>query len=229
MARRSAAEIPWLPRILRDLGGATSPIAAGARLAFLVRRGGHLATIVALLSGCLVTNPVDFNDPVEIPPVIVDSAKLPNGSIVKVNVDDPGANEIRLPVTIREDNVSRVLKVRTRITKSDTTIEYTCPEPELLPTGTNLRSYDIVIDKTSLNRGECARVELVVSGSFGTCQIDQYVDLRFDFAQPTDDIARATFWIWEVSGSALADAQSALRLANTCKLIDKTSSSAKSP
>jgi hypothetical protein len=181
-----------------------------------------------MLSGCLVTNPVDFNDPTEIPPVIVDSAKLPIGSIVKVNMDER-PNTIRLPITIREDNLSQVLKVRTRITKSNTIIEYTCPETEIPPTGTNLRPYDIVIDKTSLNRGECAKVELVVSGSFTTCVIDQRTDALFDYAVPIDDIARATFWIWEVSGGVLADPQSALRLANSCKPPDLPSGSASSP
>ncbi|HEX7477066.1 MAG TPA: hypothetical protein VF331_04625 [Polyangiales bacterium] len=194
------------------------------------------------MSGCLVTDPVTFKDEVNVPPVIIGDRKIPVGSIIKVDVTAAGPNELRIPVTIRDENVGQELFERTLVTKSNGYVFYTCPEPSIPPSGSVNRSdFQIVINKTDLNPGECHRVDFVVSSRFTHCenavsdggpldneQVATVVGL-FDQASDFTDIARARYWIWEVSGGALSNPQAAQALAESCKVIDATHPSSTVP
>lgn len=218
-ARRREAEIP------RDLAISAPVGAAGARLALLgLRNAFTAAAFGCLLCACVVTDPIDFKDEVDVPPVILDDPTLPNGSIIKFEklaAGDPGAKEIVIDLQIRDDNVHQSLSIRTRITKADgSTILSKCPDTALARQGEPISYYPLTIPQTSLNSGECHKVEVVVSGHFGQCYDDTARANRFfdvvSFDHP-DDIARATYWIWEVGNNVLADPVAAQTLVSSCR------------
>jgi hypothetical protein len=190
-----------------------------------------LLALALPLQACVVTDPVEFKDEVDVPPIIVDDPALPNGSIIKFEKVEGGAQEakeIEIDLQIRDDNVQQALAVRTRITKADnTTILSICPDTPLARQGTPISDYSLKIPQAYLNPGECARVEVVVSGHFGPCYTDnKKANDRFDlvsFDHP-DDIARATYWVWEVGQNVLGDAKASQTLANSCRGVIEYSS-----
>lgn len=189
---------------------------AGARLALLL--------CGLLLAGCVVTNPIEFKNEVDVPPVILDDPTLPNGSIIKfekVEASAQSAKEIVIDLQIRDDNVLLPLSIRTRITKADrSTILSECPDKALARQGEPISYFPLTIPQALLNPGECHKVEVVVSGHFGDCYDDTARANRFfdvvSFDHP-DDIARATYWIWEVGNNVLADPTAAQTLVNSCR------------
>jgi hypothetical protein len=176
-----------------------------------------------VLTGCVVTDPVEFKNEVDVPPTIIDDPQFPNGSIILFeNVEGGGEKALRIQPKIRDENVDQVLKVRLMITRAADAIVYTCPETALLG-GSTLRDYDIVVPQIYLNPGECHKVDVAVSGHFTRCRDDKelaeklFADVDEDHS---GDIARATFWVWEVSNNVLGNAAATQNLVNSCKAIE---------
>ncbi len=185
------------------------------------------AVFGAALSGCVVTDPVDFKDEVDVPPSILDDPTFHNGSIIKfekVEGNAPGAKEIEIDLRIRDENVSQPLAVRTRITTSKgVTFIATCPDILLARQGVPTSDYKLTIPQAYLNAGECHKVEVAVSGHFDPCSRDA-AETNKHFGTPAfdhaDDIARATYWIWEDGKNVLADPMAAQALLNSCGAIE---------
>jgi hypothetical protein len=217
LARAARAEIS------RDPGGSPACTGRGPRLASVIARNAlWAASIAILLCGCVVTNPVEFKDEVDVPPLILDDPSLPNGSIIKFekiegNVEGP--KEIFIDLQVRDDNLEQRLYVRTRITKGDSSVILSsCPDAELARQGQALSVYTLPIPQASLNPGECHKVEIAVSGGFTGCysKNDELQRDRFDWVKDPDDIARATYWVWEVGNDLLADPVRAQTLIKSC-------------
>jgi hypothetical protein len=236
------------PRDLAHTGEAAKP---GAQLAVCKRSrrsrlglGQALAFCgVTLLGACLVTDPVEFEDEKNEPPVIFeavgpDGVRIPLGSVITTDnpistgnggggqagaPSIPGNNELELRLRIRDENLSQALRARVRIRKpNNVMIPYQCPEPEILPNGTEVREYEFGIDKTALDISTCHRVEIVVSSRFSRCNNSdpEVADELFDETFEDDDLAYASFWIWETSMDPLASPEAALLLAKSCETLN---------
>lgn len=220
MSRIDPSVGPVLSEIPRDLPVFRTRRAAGAPLASsLLRNAVRTAFFAVLFCGCVVTDPVEFKDEVDVPPFILDDPSLPNGSIIKFEKIETGPKDIFIDLQVRDDNVDQALYVRTRITKADNSVILSkCPDGQLARQGQPLSFYTLPIPTSSLNLGECHKVEIAVSGGFTGCYAknDVLQRDRFDWVKDPDDIARATYWIWEVSNDALADPTAAKNLVNSC-------------
>ncbi len=216
------------------------------------RRGSLIGLCCAsLLSACLVTDPVEFEDEQNRPPVIFeaigpDGVRIPLGSVI--TTDNPisagggggaagtgsivGNNELELRLRVRDENLSQPLRVRMRVRKpNDVTIPYQCPEPEIPPSGGDVREYELGIDKTALDIGACHRVEVVISSRFNRCSTanPDVADQLFDETFEDDDLAYASFWVWETSMDPLTSPEAALRLAKSCETLDYGSATTTPP
>jgi hypothetical protein len=223
MSRISLASAPRCAKKRRDLAALGRGAGAGARLASRTFWNAVLTALFAVTySGCVVTDPVKFQNEVDVPPVILDDPSLPNGSIIKfqkeLDPNAPGAKEININLTVRDDNVNQPILVRTRITKADNTVILSqCPDAQLARQGVPLSYYTLTIPQGSLKTGECHKVEVVVSSKFEGCyKNDDTQNSHFDVVANPDDIARATYWIWEVGNNVLDSAAASKILVNSC-------------
>jgi hypothetical protein len=190
-----------------------------------------LLGVTLLATGCVVTDPIEFKDEVDLPPVIIDDPSYPNGSIIRFERVEGRGEEIRINLKIRDENTAQVLKVRTLIRRAADTIVYTCPET-VLASGAVLRDYPLSITQSSLNPGECHKVEVAVSGHFERCREDPDLAERlFEEVEEThaNDIARATFWIWETSNNVLGVPAATQGLVNSCQSLEYEPTSATIP
>jgi hypothetical protein len=161
----------------------------------MVSRLGLAAWVAVTLSGCLVTDPIDFPEPVSYPPSISDApGGVPIGSTFWI---DLGAevNEWDLPVRIRDDNVEQALAARHRV-RTERNPQPDWIEVEIAPSGTPLREYTVKVSSGPIEQGQCHLVELVVSGSFFKRNDPAF----FDAVLEVDDLARASWTIWEGRG-----------------------------
>jgi hypothetical protein len=221
MSRRIPAFARSLPEIPRVLG----PSAIGARLAYFVsmRGAGALLWALSLLTGgCLVTDQVQLDPEITTPPIVL-AAEIPLGSVIRFNANL--GNELAIPLHIRDDDVTENLKVRSRIVTGADGRKFTdfdCPEPPIPANGLNIRDYQITIGPMELERNACNKIEFVVSSKFTSCKDHP---LWFDAAaDETNDLGRATFLVWEVSGDPLTRPEYAQMLVSTCPAvtIDRT-------
>jgi hypothetical protein len=190
----------------------------GARIAPVMFRLGILVLGCALMSACLVTDQVEL-DPVPSTPPIVLAADIPLGSVIRVNTNQ--VNQVVIPLRIRDDNTQEILKPRFRITSGGKTGTYACPELPIPATGALIREdYQIVIDRTLLDKGACSEVDFVVSSTFLSC--DRHPGLFDVTVDDNDNLGRATFWIWETSTNPITDPMASRVLVGTCPAIDFT-------
>jgi hypothetical protein len=153
------------------------------------------------LSGCVVTDPIDFEPPANNPPAFVMERppKLQMGDIKYVR--QPSWS---FPLRVRDQDVDQELEMQWRIVTSgeaqarDTT--------RVVPaTGEQIREFIITVDQGRLVTDSCHRVEIAVSGSFVKPFEDEMEDLtRFAEVEIENrfDVALFTFWIWEGDPSA---------------------------
>ncbi len=239
MSRQIPSQAAALGEILSNPAHPARSVGPGPQLAIPVVASICGLWLALFGCGCLVTDPITFKDDVNFPPAIIGDSAYPVGSIITVTQSGPNALDI--PLTVRDENVDQQLYQRTLITKSNGYVFYTCPEPVIPPSGSVERSdVKITINKTDLNRGECNRVDIVVSSRFTDCidatklpqlgpeQIHKIVG-RFDDTSDPSDIARARYWVWEVSNDALTDPAKAQALAKTCNAANGDSTAGMGP
>ena len=184
--------------------------ALGLRLALHLGQALVLA-VLGLASGCLVTDPIDFEPPRNNPPafVIEQRPKLQVGDILFV--DNTVAPSWTYTFRVRDADVTEPLEVHWRIINGSNSNPRREPTLPLLATGSTIREFDIVISR--LNSDECHRIELAVSGSFRKPFEGDEEDLTlFLDRSDRDDLAVFTFHIWEGESSS-NDSQ---KLVDTC-------------
>jgi hypothetical protein len=190
---------------------------AGSRLAsFLLSRAALSAVLVAC-SGCLVTSKYDIPDPTNVPPIIQDDpasiAKI--GSIIWLDSQNP--QSWTFSVQVRDEDIDQVLDARWRLVR----------QGEPLPPFTRLQPFQagplapplqITVESTKLSDGECHHLELAVSGSFWKDMLgmDRTDPLYFAEVTVEDDLALASWWIWEGEGNTETNDDEWKRLAKSC-------------
>ncbi|HKU38652.1 MAG TPA: hypothetical protein VJR89_10910 [Polyangiales bacterium] len=162
-----------------------------------------------------MTSPEEFPEEVQVPPVFVDTPTLALGSIVTFKQTDGG--DLRLPVTLRDDNVGDLLYVRAQLSVvgqqpyaffcSDTDVVATTGEP-------NREPVDVVFASTELKPRACTLVELFASTEF----VRKCDDKRaFTVSVDSDDLATARMWVWEMSGDPSGSGPAAIDLVTSCQ------------
>ena len=197
----------------RQFGGAS---AVGPTFAEIRGRTPGAAVLFAALtlSGCLVTDPIDFPEPVAYPPSIGDApGGVPIGSTVWIDLG-AAMNEWEFPVQVRDDNVEQTLFARHRVrTEDNPTPAWT--EVELAPSGVPVREHKVELFRGDIEQGRCHQVELVVSGGFFGRDDPPF----FDAVLSVEDIARASWTIWEGKGEReTSEAEKAL-LVDSCNAL----------
>jgi len=169
------------------------PTEPGSRFASSLAQALVLA-VVGLASGCLVTDPIEFERPSNNPPAFVVEyrPKLQVGDIKYVDNSRPASFSLR----VRDPDVTQALEARWRIfTRDDAQ-----PPRQTIPlaaTGALIRDVRIDIESTQLRADECHRVEVAVSSTFVTFAGAPDNPALFLETTDPDDVALFTFWIWE--------------------------------
>jgi hypothetical protein len=197
--------------------GAARVACIGARLAV-----SRLATccvagaLGALVPGCLVTNPVDFDSDEGSPPMLLDlpTAKVPLGEHAWVDTTS-GVSSWRFAVRVRDEDVTQDLQARWRVV---TKTEQTPPFESLdLPfNGTLLRDFDLLLEAGQLDMGKCHRLEVVVSSGF----LDPNRAALFDIPAVPGDLASGEWWIWEGPGDLAASDALKAELLDSCDALE---------
>ena len=161
---------------------------------------------VALCSGCLVTDAIDFPTPTDYPPEIL---KAPNGPPIGeiINVIKAVNPELRFEVRIRDLNVDQELTGHVRLVKEPN--EAPMFEPLVIQRGDKPeRTLQITVPTNSLTEFRCARLDLAVSGSFNRVQDGAFETIPAG----SNDLAEAMCWIFEGD----LDAPRAAEIAPSC-------------
>lgn len=181
-----------------------------------------LAVPALMLSGCLVTDEIQFPQDVPYPPTIVGvpGAEFQIATIIWIDLKGHAQNEWKLPVRIRDDNVDQTLEARYRVLQPGE------PSPrwardEIAPSGSPVREdYEVKVRFGDLLPGECHRVELVVSGSFLRRTENKFFDVLNDEGEASGDIARASWTILEGDPSDPEIEKKKALLLDSCKAIE---------
>lgn len=195
--------------------------------------GRRVSGLVAALScglvgGCIVTSEAEFPEEQQVPPVVLNTPDLPIGSVVDYDLRSQ-SNDVRLGISVRDDNLEDTLQVQAEITVvGQPTPNRVCPMIDIMPSGNAVREqFGLVIDRAKIRQGACNRVEVFVSREFaGTCTD------RNGFAVPQlgkGDLATAIFWIWEMSGDPLSNGDGALAITNTCMRVTRAATTTSMP
>jgi hypothetical protein len=162
----------------------------------------------------LVTDQVEFPTDPDIPPMILDAphSLAPIGS--QVWIDKAAQPSWEMSVRVRELNLGQELKAHWRLVNKDD------PKPlfseRKLPEGdSELRDLEFTVQSDSLRDGECARLDLAVSGSFS-----KHIDDPKWFDQPNndhdDDLDTASWWIFEGEGPTKTSDADKARILSSC-------------
>ena len=132
---------------------------------------------------------------------------------------DTSLSELLLNIQIRDEDTTEVLKGRwrlvtgnapTRVPTSTTELDYTCPEMPITGTPGKLERdpLQIGVAASRFQRGKCYRIDVAVSSTFKSCQRSPEL---FDITTNEDneeDVGRASYFVWPLSGDALPDSMS---------------------
>lgn len=153
-----------------------------------------------VLCGCLVIDPIEFEDE-NFPPTLVDHPSgTPIGRTVRIAVDEVQRTETVFRVLVRDRNRGQELSSRYRVTtRIDGNLDENAGDgPSFrIPETSNEADIEIRIPHSELRggAGQCARLDLFVSSRFV-----ETVEPERRFQPDTEgDLATATWWIWQVS------------------------------
>jgi hypothetical protein len=185
------------------------------------------AWLVALLSGCLVTDQIELPPVSQSPPLIKLTGYEDPASVIKFDRDSH--NELLVNLDIRDEDLTETLKVRWRIVSRElppgvVSNQYPCKEPEIVGKGSLIRSHLLKLQGSSFARGKCHRIDVIVSASFKMCKPDRPAE-EWDMNTQEDDdadIGRLSFWVWvfDASNNPLLSPDAALALAGSCPAAD---------
>jgi hypothetical protein len=169
---------------------------------------------MALAGGCLVTSSVEFEEEVNVPPAVLDTTDFQLGTIYEF--DRLVARELRLDVTVRDENVSQDLELRARVSVDSSAAGRTaiCPGQRIAPSGEPRRAATtLTLTESSIQRGACNQVEIFVSSQF----FRECKDETFDLTADEDDLASGVFWVWDLTGDPHTNPNRAQELLNSCQ------------
>lgn len=174
-----------------------------------------------------MTSEATFPDEPQVPPVVLDTPELSSGDIFRVDQTmDVGG--LRLGITVRDENVNDELKVRARLSVLGTAYKHLC---ELLPpifaVGEPKRpQYELDLNPMELQPRACTQLEVWVSSRFAAPCNDHD---RFDFVFLEDDVAHATYWIWEESGNPTVNPAAAQDILTSCQTVPRAPATMTTP
>ena len=170
------------------------------------------------MGGCLVTSAAEFPEEVKVPPIVVDTAALPIGSII--TFDQTKENELALPITTSDANLDDVLELRARLSVAGQNYENICG-PSITPSGEPKREQArLSIPGSLLRKGACSKLEVLVSSDFSVPCPKTITDGGFGVAEETD-LAFGVFWIWEMSNGPAANATAAQDIVTSCQTLTR--------
>jgi hypothetical protein len=173
---------------------------------------------ISAVAGCVVTDTVEFHEPVNSPPVFLpaeQSSELQLGEIVFLdkNGGEPGW---KFTFRVRDADIEQELRANWRILRNVINLNQSPQVNEQremtdVPlSGTDTRTFDIDVNPGQLAYDNCHRIEIAVSGSFRDPFPGQpFLDLDSD---DRADLAQFSFWVWEGEPTAAA----AAKLVDTC-------------
>ena len=166
-----------------------------------------LCLIVGPSAGCLVTDEIMFESERNVPPVILDAADRSKAPIRShVWIDRSAVPKMwTVAVQVRDENIDQPLVARWRVVNDTEDVYF--DQLDLQP-GQLLRDLSITVLTETLLLGKCARLDLVVSGSFIKSNDPRYFDLTT--AGTPEDVAYARWWLWEGERGESAEAQAEL-------------------
>ncbi|HET8933443.1 MAG TPA: hypothetical protein VFN67_08395 [Polyangiales bacterium] len=169
-----------------------------------------------------------MTDQIELPPVPQSPPVITltgyDDKVIKFDRDKHNETELTVELSIRDEDVNETLEARWRIVSlvhppGVVENQFRCPEPEIVGTGSVMRSYPLRLSVSSFAPGKCSRVDVIVSASFKNCKPDKWIDTT----QPDDDtdVGRLSFWVWvfDASNNPLSD-KGAAALTNSCPAAD---------
>jgi hypothetical protein len=148
---------------------------------------------VALCSGCLVTDPIEFPTPTDYPPEIL---AAPNGPAVGdiINLTKSGyPTGYTFDVRIRDLNVEQELQAHVRLVKEPGERPSDFERLTVQRGDKAERTLQITVPTNSLLEFSCARLDLAVSGSFNRFQEGGFETIEAG----SNDLAKALWWIFE--------------------------------
>jgi hypothetical protein len=227
MSRRTTISVRQISRISRFFGLQPAGVSFASQMDHLrfVKASRLVSVLVAALScgglgGCIVTNAEDFPEEQQVPPILLDSPALPLGSIIPF--DPRNESMVPLRLTVRDDNLDDVLQLQVEVTAIGQQPKRFCPDIKI-PAGDDpvREQVSIAVDRTMIYARACNRVVVFVSRDFAnTCTDD---DSRgFGVPAQKNDLGKAQFWIWDMSGDPTSNGDAALGLTTTCSLATRT-------
>lgn len=167
-----------------------------------------------------------MTDQIELPPVPQSPPVITltgyDDKVIKFDRDKN--NELTVDLSIRDEDVNETLEARWRIVSlvrppGVPENQFPCDEPQIVGTGSVMRSYPLRLRASSFAPGKCSRVDVIVSASFKNCKPDKWIDTT---QQDDDsDLGRLSFWVWvfDASNNPLSD-MGAAALTNSCPAAD---------
>jgi hypothetical protein len=212
MSRRTKVNVPQTPIIARFF----STQAAGVSFASQLSRCLVAAVSCGVVGGCVVTSAEEFPEQTNVPPVVVDTPDLATGDIL--TFDPKNENELRLPITVRDDNLDDDVFIQARLTVlGQPMADFVCVEQPITPSGLPERAqFSLVVDRSMIRAGACTKVELAVSSKFFRGCRDP---IFFGQPQLENDVGHAKYWIWELSGNPAVNATAAQAIYTSCDTV----------
>jgi len=212
MSRRTTTSLRQTREIRRVLP--VEPV--GSRIASSLLTVFWAALSCGPVGACIVTSAEEFPEEPQVAPIVLDTPDLPVGSIVAF--DQNSEPDLRLTITVRDDNIDDPMEIQARLSVvGQPPYDFYCSETGIPPNGTTTRQYELPLDPSRIKQGACSRVEVVVSSRFAgarTCGTNFGIPANSD-----DDIARATYWIFEMSGDPASNPSAAQNLINSCQTV----------
>ena len=153
------------------------------------------------MSGCLVTDSVDFKEEENLPPILSDQldSKYPISSIVSIDRANSEGGEIVFTPQVRDENIMQELQTRYELSSQQEAVSTVGVGPDIYPSGEATRHFDFSIPVTTIIQDHCYRLQLVVTSEF-----DNH-SMIWDKPLKEGDIARAKWWIVEEGADMVED------------------------
>jgi hypothetical protein len=147
----------------------------------MLRGGRRLGTRVAeitigplffwtswLMTGCLVTESVEFEEEENFPPALYDEpgSQPAIGEAISINRDEQETGEIVFSLQVRDENVLQTLKTRYELSSPLESTSLVEVGPEVGISGEPIRHFEFGIPVSLIRQDYCYRLLLVVTSGF---------------------------------------------------------------
>jgi hypothetical protein len=196
--------------------GFAGALGGGSRLASHWIGSVVTALLLALSGGCLVTDPITFNDEPDLPPSILNKPGFEPKIGGMLWVKKARTPEWDMEVQVRDENIQQEIVAHWRIRHEGNM--RAAFEATTVPRGDQpVRDFVFSVQSDDLREYRCHMLELAVSGSFFRHETRPQF---FDMVQNEGDIAYATWWILEGDGELDTPDEQRLSIFNSCETIE---------